>query len=67
MGVTKVYGVASPTLLEENTGLTFVQEHSITPKHLINELHGLERRIFSIKYAGKIAKNIYKLYEYKKL
>lgn len=66
VGVTKVYGVASPTLLEKDTALTFVNELEITPKYLINELCGIEKRIFATLYAGKMAKKLYKLYQYQK-
>ena len=66
VGINTVYGIPSPTLLEETTGLTFVKEHEITPAHLINELHGLERWIFKSVYAGSLSKKLYKLYEYKR-
>lgn len=65
VGVSEVYGVANPGVLETNTGLTFVKEYNMTPKHLVNELKGLEKFIFKLLYAGKISKKLYKLYEYK--
>ena len=65
-GVTQLYGYDNPSQLEQGTGLTFVCEHSITPKHLIAELHGFEKFIFSKLYAGKISRRMYRLYEYKK-
>ena len=65
VGVQTVYGVESPDVLEENTGLYFVKEHSITPLDLINQLKGFEKFIFKNIYAGKTSKKLYKLYEYK--
>lgn len=65
VGVSKVYGIESPNLLEENTRLTFVREHEITPSRLINELKGFEQLVFKSVYAGKTSKKLYKLYEYK--
>ena len=62
--VFKVYGVANSAILEHSTGLRYVQEHEITPKYLVNELHGFEKFIFKTLYAGKMSKRLYKLYEY---
>ena len=64
VGVTTVYGVDEPMLLEGNTGLSFVKEHEMTPEDLINELHGLEKVIFQRVFGGGIAKKMYRLYEY---
>lgn len=47
------------------TSIVFVKEHEMTPAALINELKGSERRIFKKLYAGRIAKKMYRLYEYK--
>ena len=65
VGVSEVFGVASPEIFEEKTGLSFVSEREITPKTLINELSGMERAIFGTLYGGKMSKKLYKLYEYK--
>ncbi len=37
----------------------------MTPKKLINELKSGERAFFTIMFAGKAAKKIYRLFEYK--
>lgn len=47
-------------------GVTFVKEHSMTPDYLIEQLQGMERKIFEKLYAGKMAQKMYHLYEYKK-
>ena len=65
VGVTKVYGIESPKILQENTGLSFVKEREITPKYLIDQLSGYEKFIFKLIYAGKTSKKLYKLFEYK--
>ena len=63
VGVTKVYGIDGPRELEVDTGLTFENEHSMTPENLVNELQGMERRVFRKLYSGKIAQRMYRLPE----
>ena len=63
VGVNKVYGVEKATDLQK-AGIRFIKEREITPQNLIDELLGLEKFIFKRVYAGKIAKKLYKLYEY---
>lgn len=65
VGVTQVYGIDDPSVLENN-GVSFVKEHDLTPNYLIHELEGMEKFIFNNLYAGKMAKNMYRLYEFKK-
>ena len=65
VGVTKVYGINEPTLLQ-NGAFVFVQECVMTPKKYIEELHGFEKFIFKKLYAGGISKKLYRLFEYKK-
>ena len=66
VGVTEVYGIDSPELLE-NGELAFVAEHNMTPENLIDELSGMEKHIFRKLYAGSFSKKLYKLFEYKKV
>ena len=61
VGVTKVYGMDDPNALEG-----FIGELNMTPDDLIDELHGMERRIFRNLYAGSVAKKMYRLYEYRR-
>jgi len=65
VGVTLVHGIDNPKLLENNTGVSFVREHEMTPDTLINELKGMEKSIFKKVFAGRIAKKMYRLYEYR--
>lgn len=65
VGVTQVYGFDDPGALEENTGITFCQEHDLTPQWLIEKLPKAEQGFFKTLFAGKTAKKIYKLYEYR--
>ena len=65
VGVTEVYGLDDPKLLEES-GLSFVCEHEMTPADLINQLEGLEKKIFRKLYAGTAAKKLYRMYEFRK-
>lgn len=65
VGVTEVYGIDEPTVLQRGR-LTFVKEHTMTPKKYIDELHGMEKYIFEKLYAGSFAKKLYRLFEYRK-
>ena len=61
VGVTRVYGMDDPQILDG-----FVSEHDMTPQDLVNQLQGMERRVFEKLYAGKIARKMYRLYEYRR-
>ena len=61
VGVTQVYGMDDPNVLPG-----FVREHEMTPQDLIDQLKGMEKRIFASVYAGGVAKKMYRLYEYRK-
>ena len=65
VGVTQVHGMDDPRSPEGN-GLCFVREHEMTPAALIGELDGMEKRIFRALFAGRIARRMYRLYEYRK-
>ena len=65
VGVTEVYGVDNPHILEEGTELSYVKEHNMTPNELINELTGLEKAIYKKVFAGSFSKKMYRMYEYK--
>ncbi|MBE6634276.1 MAG: class I SAM-dependent methyltransferase [Ruminococcaceae bacterium] len=64
VGVSRVYGVDDPRLLEAG-GLIFSRSLDMSPSSYIDELEGMERRIFSALYAGKTSKRLYRLYEFK--
>lgn len=64
VGVTEVVGMDDPHICEENTGLTYVTEHDMTPKTMINELQGMERIFFKTVLGGKVSKKMYRLYEF---
>ena len=61
VGVHQVYGLDAPEMLK---GLPFVREHDMTPEDLICQLGRGERLLFRRLYAGGIARNVYRLYEY---
>ena len=65
VGVTQVYGFDDPLMLTEKTEFRFAGEHSLTPDAMIAELPRREQRFFRTMFAGKMAKKIYRLYEYK--
>ena len=61
VGVTQVYGLDDPKTLEG-----FVCEHEMTPADLVDELRGMERKVFRMLCAGGIAQKMYRLYEYRR-
>ena len=63
VGVSEVYGLDEPRLIC-GAGLDFVKEREMTPRQLIDELFGMEKRIFEKLYAGKMSQKLYKMYEY---
>ena len=65
VGVTRTYGIDEPERLSV-CGFSYLGEGEITPQKHIDELSGAEKKIFSRLYAGKTAKKLYKLYEYKR-
>lgn len=64
VGVTKLYGYDDPEMIGRKTGLRYVGEHDLTPEDKINELQGFERQFFKHVMGGKLAKKIYRLYEF---
>jgi len=66
VGVTVVYGYDNPGLLAEQSGLLYEQEFDMTPQKYIDELQGMEKWVFQHLFAGKIAKSMYRMYEFKK-
>lgn len=64
VGVTVVHGLDDPKDLEAGTGLCFIREHDLNPDAMISQLPKREQGIFRTVYAGKMAKKIYRLYEY---
>lgn len=65
VGVTEVYGFDDPKALEQGTGMGFVKEHDLIPEAMISELPKAEQGFFRLMSAGKLAKGIYRLYEYR--
>ena len=65
VGVSQVYGFDEPEKFAKD-GFSFLGKRDMTPKVFIDELSGMEKKIFSKLYAGRTARKLYKLYEYKK-
>ena len=64
VGVTKVYGFDDPRELEQGTGVRYVKEHNLIPADMIQQLPKKEQGFFRAMFSGKMAKSIYRLYEY---
>ena len=65
VGVTQVYGLDDPQALANAAGLTLVTEHDMTPGDLIGQLPPLQQCVFQALYAGKTARRMYQLWEYR--
>ena len=65
VGVTQVWGTNDPTLFQ-SMGVLYDKEHSMVPQKFIDELSGMEKRIFGKLYAGNFSKKLYRLFEYQK-
>jgi hypothetical protein len=64
VGVTQVYGLDDPKILQTDA-LRFVAEREMTPADLITQLPKGEQWIFRKLYAGSVAKQMYRMYEYR--
>ena len=64
VGVTSVYGIDNPKVLEENTNIVYIKEYEMTPDSLVNELKGMEKIIFKNVFGGGFSKKMYRLYEF---
>ena len=62
--MTTVYGFDDPQMPTEGNTLTFAAEHDLIPEDLIRQLKRGEQGFFRLMFAGKMAKAIYRLYEY---
>ena len=65
VGVTTVWGLDHPEYIAEQTGLAFIAEHDMTPEDMIDQLEERERKFLRVMFGGKMAKKLYRLYEYK--
>ena len=65
VGVSAVYGTDDPKIFEKD-GLRFANELEMIPQKYVDELYGIEKKIFEKLYAGNLSKRLYKLYEYRK-
>ena len=65
VGVIQVFGIDEPRALEKDA-FRFVKEHDMTPPRFVEELKGMEKQIFSKMYAGRFARKLYRMYEYRK-
>lgn len=66
VGVRDVWGIDRPEEMCIGSSVTFTGELEMTPEEYINQLSGIEKKIFSKLYAGRMAKKLYRLYEYEK-
>ncbi len=64
VGAMIVSGIDQPKELECEEGIHFVKEWDMTPKEKINELPSKEQWFFQLMFGGKMAKKIYRLFEY---
>ena len=65
VGVSTVWGMDDPKALN-GEGVAFVKEHPMTPAKYVDELCGMEKRMFRGLYAGRLSQKLYRLFEYRK-
>lgn len=63
VGVTKLYGIDDIEGLISDLRIYLKGEHSFTPKKMVDELHGFDKKFFKLMFAGYIYGKIYRLYE----
>ena len=63
VGVTKLYGIDDIQTVLDGLKIRLKKEHSITPKHLVNELKFFDRIFFKLLFTGKFYRKIYRLFE----
>ncbi len=63
VGVTTVWGIDNVEDILKGTNILCKKEYSMTPKHLVDELTGFEKRFFKFMFTGSLYKKIYRLYE----
>ena len=66
VGVSDVWGIDAPEAICDGCEISYLGQREMTPDELVNELEGLERKIFKKIYSGKMAERLYKIYEYRK-
>lgn len=64
VGASAQTGIDTPETLENNLGIRFVAELSMTPDEYIRQLRFSERRFFKKMFAGDFAQSLYRLYTY---
>ena len=65
VGVTQVYGIDDPAVWQTDS-FALVGEREMTPQKYIDQLAGMEKKIFQKLYAGGFSKKLYRLFEYQK-
>ena len=64
VGALPSFGIDEPSVFETEK-IKYSGEIEMTPEEKINELSGFEKMFFKKMFAGKFAKNLYKIYTYK--
>ena len=64
VGAVAITGIDYPEYLADQSGITYVREHSMTPARLIGQLSKSEQKVFKALYGGRMARKLYRMYEY---
>ena len=64
VGALPSFGINDPFVFKTEN-VEFSGEIEMTPEEKINELSGFEKMFFKKMFAGKFAKDLYKIYTYK--
>lgn len=64
VGAVAITGIDYPEYLADQSGITYVREHSMTPARLIGQLSKSEQKVFKALYGGRMSRRLYRMYEY---
>lgn len=63
VGVTKLHGLDDVEGFIGDLRISFKEEHSFTPKNLVDELNLFDRKFFKLMFTGRLYRKIYRLLE----
>ena len=66
LGVTNLYGIDNIEDVLTGTSIRLKEEHTFTPKRLVDELAPADRFFFKMLFTGRIYRKIYRLFELEK-
>lgn len=66
VGVINLWGIDNIEEVLTETEIQFIQEHSLTPEKMINQLNKIDQIFFKLMFTGKLYSKIYRLFQLEK-